>query len=272
MMTPVRRSSRAARGFSLIELMIALVAGLIVSYAIVAFTMASMKSNAEYVQSTKLTQSLRNALDLVVRDLRRAGYDETAVTRLAGGSTNSNIGNSPFTKVLLDNTSPSPTNGSCILYAYDRTGGTGGTLEKDNGEIRGLRRVVVTPSNTGSQVGVIEYAVSKSGVSKPTCSDATATYTSYPPACNGNWCPLTDASTINIRAFTITQTATSVGTDPTAVAIRTMQVEVAGRLVGDDTVSYLNGVSASYRRGLRATVKMRSDCINPTISNCNASP
>lgn len=266
--------SRARRqgGFTLTELMVALVAGLIVSYAVVAFAMASMKSNAEYVQSTKLTQSLRNSLDLIVRDLRRAGYDELALSRLAGGNTNSAIGNSPFTKVLLNNSNPSPTNGSCILYAYDRTGGTGGTLEKGNGEIRGLRRVVVTPSNTGYQVGVIEYAVSNATDSKPTCSDATATYTTYPPSCNGNWCPLTDASTVNIRAFTITQTATQVGTDPTAVAIRNMQLELAGRLVGDDATSYLGGVSSSYRRGLRATVRMRSDCINPTISSCNASP
>ena len=261
-----------SRGFSLIELMIALVAGLIVSYAVVAFAMASMKSNAEYVQSTKLTQSLRNSLDLIVRDLRRAGYDELALTRLAGGNTNSNVGNSPFTKVLLNNSNPSPTNGSCILYAYDRTGGTGGTLEKANGEIRGLRRVQVTPTNTGFQVGVIEYAVSNATDTKPSCTDATAVYTTYPPTCNGNWCPLTDASTVNIRAFQITQTAAQVGTDPTAVAIRNMRVELAGRLVGDDTVSYLNGVSTSYRRGLRATVKMRSDCINATISNCDASP
>lgn len=256
-------------GFSLIELMIALVAGLIVSYAVVAFAMSSIKSNGEYVQSTKLTQSLRNTLDIVVRDLRRAGYDDLAVARLAGGGTSPAVGASPLSPVLLDNSDA--TNQSCIIYGYDRPSGTPGSVDVANGEVRGLRRRVVTPSNTGSQVGVIEYAVS-SGTTRPTCADASATYTSYPPACNGVWCPLTDASTINIQTFTIAQNSTQVGTDPNAVSIRNLQIALNGRLVGDNGTSYLNGVSTSFRRGLQATIKVRSDCVNIAISNCNASP
>ena len=37
-------------GFSLVELMVALVAGLVVSTAVVAFTLSTMKSNGEYIQ------------------------------------------------------------------------------------------------------------------------------------------------------------------------------------------------------------------------------
>ena len=40
------KSTQRNLGFSLIELMVALVAGLIVSYAVIAFCMSSMKSNA----------------------------------------------------------------------------------------------------------------------------------------------------------------------------------------------------------------------------------
>jgi hypothetical protein len=232
--------------------------------------MSSMKSNAEYVQSTKLTQSLRNTLDIVVRDLRRAGYDENAVTRLAGGNTNVNVGASPFSPMLLDNSDA--TNGSCIIYGYDRPSGTGGSVDVANGEVRGLRRRVVTPSNTGSQVGVIEYAVSL-GTTRPTCAAASATYTTYPPSCNGVWCPLTDASTVNIQTFTITElSSTVIGVDPTAVRLRNLQVALNGRLVGDNGSSYLNGVSTSFRRGLLASVRARTDCVNTTITNCNASP
>ena len=264
--------SRMARGFSLIELMVALVAGLIVSYAVIAFTMSSMKSNAEYVQATKLTQSLRNTLDIVVRDLRRAGYDNNAVTRLAGGTTHSQVGVSPFSKMLLDNSDA--TNGSCILYAYDGPNGTNGSLSIADGEVRGLRRRVVTPSNTGEAVGVIEYATSATTV-KPTCGGASADYTTYPHACNATslWCPLTDASTINITEFAISEnSSTAVGTDPSAVRLRNFSVELNGRLVGDDGVSYLNGVSNSYRRGLMAAVKVRTDCVNTTIANCSGTP
>ena len=59
---------------ALVELMVALVAGLIVSAAVTRFFISSMKSNGEYVQSTRLTQELRNILDLMSRDVRRAGY------------------------------------------------------------------------------------------------------------------------------------------------------------------------------------------------------
>ena len=273
-MTGRYSSSRAAsRGFSLIELMVALVAGLIVSYAVVAFTMSSMKSNAEYVQSTKLTQSLRNTLDIVMRDLRRAGYDDNAIGRLSGGVASLAVGNSPFSPLLLDNSDA--TNGSCVIYAYDRPSAIAadaGKLNPDQGEVRGLRRRQVTPSNTGKQVGVIEYAVS-AGTAKPTCGAASADYTTFPAQCNGMWCPLTDASTINISTFAIAETsATVIGTDPGAIRIRNFSLALDGRLVGDDGTSYLNGVSSSYKRGLAATIRVRSDCVNTTIVNCNSSP
>ena len=273
-----------SRGFTLIELMIALVAGLIVSSAVVAFTMASMKSNAEYVQSAKLTQTLRNTLDLVVRDLRRAGYDDAAVTRLAGGADSTAVGTSPFSPLLLENGSPTPTNGSCIIYAYDRPGGTAGTLQVGNGEVRGLRRVQVTPTGATTSVGVIEYATSATTV-KPTCGGATAVYTSYPPACNTTslWCPLTDAATINIQRFSITEPdpltepPPNVGGNPNAIRIRTLRIAMSGRLVGDSgTLSadgtYLTGVSTSYARGVRATVKVRSDCVKSVVADCRLSP
>jgi prepilin-type N-terminal cleavage/methylation domain-containing protein len=265
---------RRNHGFSLIELMVALVAGLIVSYAVIAFVMSSMKSNAEYVQSTRLTESLRNSLDLVVRDVRRAGYDDGAIKRLAGGAVSVAVGLSPFTPMLLDNTSPSPSNGSCVIYAYDRPGGTAGSLDVANGEVRGIRRVQVTPTGASTTVGVLEYATS-TGTTKPACNGATAVYTSYPPSCNATslWCPLTDSSSINIRAFTVTEnSSTVVGSDPNAVRIRNFTVAMTARLVGDNSVSYLNGVSTSYKRGVQAEVRVRSDCVNTTITNCNVSP
>ena len=269
----MKATPRRPQGFTLVELMVALVAGLIASYAVVAFALSSMKSNAEYVQSTKLTQSLRNTMDIVVRDLRRAGYDDTAIIRLAGGSTNSNVGTSPFAPIKLDNSDA--TNGSCIIYAYDRSGGTAGTLQLSNGEVRGLRRRVVTPTGASSSVGVIEYAVSE-GTTRPACNGASAVYTSYPPSKNSTslWRPLTDASSINVLNFTVTEnpnSSTVIGTDPTAVRLRDFEVVIRARLVGDNGTSY-NGMSSSYSRGVKASVKIRTDCINSTITNCNASP
>lgn len=283
----MRNFQKSPRGFTLIELMIAMVAGLIVSYAVVAFTMASMKSNAEYVQSAKLTQTLRNSLDLVVRELRRAGYDDAALTRLNGGADSPAVGNSNFTKICLGDSGDSDCNsvseyeGDCIIYAYDRPGGTAGTVEASNGEVRGLRRVQVTPTGASSSVGVIEYAVS-AGSTKPACDGAKAVYTSYPPQCNttSKWCPLTDSATINIRGFDISDRAlaqtgtasTTVGSNPNGVWVRNLNIAITGRLVGDNSITYLNGVSTSYKRGVTATVRVRSDCVRSNLANCNTSP
>ena len=60
------------RGVSLIEMMIALVAGLVVSGAALALVLATMKSNSETIKATRLTQELRATADVIARDLRRA--------------------------------------------------------------------------------------------------------------------------------------------------------------------------------------------------------
>ena len=70
---------RRHAGFSLIELMIALTAGIIIIGAVSMFTVATMRSYSENILSTLLTQELRTSMNLVVRELRRAGHDSTSV-------------------------------------------------------------------------------------------------------------------------------------------------------------------------------------------------
>jgi prepilin-type N-terminal cleavage/methylation domain-containing protein len=249
------RINRAARqsGFSLIELMIALVAGLIVSAALVAFTMSSFRSNGEYVLSTRLTQELRNSLDLVMRDLRRAGYDEGALGRLAQGTM------SPFSPMLVE--------ADCVVYAYDRDTANDPALYHDgeidlaNGEVRALRRVDV--DYNGSNVGVIEYAVSTDGL-KPDCDGDTADYDQFPPQCNdaSNWCALSDPAILNITEFALADNSTTVGIAPTQVVLRDIGVTISGQLAS----------STEFTRTVKSTVRVRSDCFNETITECNAIP
>ena len=59
-------------GFTLIELMVALVVGLIVSGAAIALMVSIMKSNSETIRATRLTQELRVTAEIVSRELRRA--------------------------------------------------------------------------------------------------------------------------------------------------------------------------------------------------------
>lgn len=66
----LKRTSHS--GFSLIELMIGLVIGLIISGAVLVFIAATLKANSETVQSMKLNHELRSLSEIIVRDVRRA--------------------------------------------------------------------------------------------------------------------------------------------------------------------------------------------------------
>jgi len=246
-----------SRGFSLIELMMALVAGLIVSYAVLAFTMSSMKNNGEYVQSTQLTQELRNTLDMATRELKRAGYDENALSHMAAGDA------SPFSPMLI---SGANTDSSCLIYGYDRNLGTPGAVDVNRGEVRGLRRVIV------GGVGIVEFAVSANGT-RPLCNDDTsAGYASYPPSCTGVWCPLSDPKRVTVTAFRVAPTIQTTGTGTAQVRLREFKITLSGRRVGDNGTNYLNNTDSSYTRTVVSTVKVRSECARPIITQCDVSP
>ena len=261
------RLLRQPRGFTLVELMVAMVAGLLVSAAVLSFFLSSMKSNGDYVQSTRLTQDLRNTLDLLTRDVRRAGSDDDAL-RYVG---NTNV--SPFTPICLANGSSTTClgaggTGNCLIYAYDRTypnggttvTGTPGTLDTATAEARGIRFRSVTNAE-GRTVGVIEYARS-SGGNRPHCDDAAATYTSYPAACNGMWCPLSDPAKVDMTALTIVNNSQTIGVDPSALMERVFDFTLAGRIAGN----------TEFVRDVQTSLKIRSDCMRATVTDCNARP
>jgi prepilin-type N-terminal cleavage/methylation domain-containing protein len=246
---------RKQTGFTLTELMIALAAGLVVSTAAVAFVLSSMKSNGEYVVSTRLTQELRNTLDLVSRDLRRAGYDEFSMSAMSSGRV------SPFSRVRMCDaagncvggvTAPTPPL-VCVIYSYDRNGGNPGALDVDNGEVRAVRRKAV------NGVGVIEYAVS-TGTTKPSCGGAGPDYSVFPVSCNATttWCPLTDPTKLDITSFVLTDTGTTTG----GVRLRDSGIVLQGRPTG----------ATDYVRGVRGSVRIRSDCYDTSLANCLLTP
>jgi prepilin-type N-terminal cleavage/methylation domain-containing protein len=270
----MKTSIPANKGFSLVELMVAMVAGLIVSSAVISFTMSSMKSNGEYVLSTRLTQELRNTLDLVTRDLRRAGYDDNAMKYFG----NDNV--SPFSPIHVETaTEADGSISSCVIYAYDRSFpnfsstpvGTIGGLDISNGEVRGIRRKLVTSG--GRTFGVIEYAVS-AGTTKPQCGDAVvvANYSSMPGTCDpstGNiWCPLSDARNLNITGFNIVYNFKDLPVLPSPppsplppqMRQRWLDVTLTGSLANTN----------EFVRDVRTTVKVRADCTRAGASFAGA--
>lgn len=157
-------SLKPQAGFSLVEMMVAIVAGLIVLGAVTAFAVSTVRSYSENIQSSRLTQELRTSMNLVVREIRRAGYDASAVTRVLTSSTPSQY-----------DTLSTPTD-ECVVYEYDRQANGGAPVAT---EVRGIRRRAAT--------GVLQLNAS-SGVID----------------CNGlaGWQDITDRNTVQITKFT----------------------------------------------------------------------
>lgn len=260
---------RHQAGFTLVEMMVSLLAGLIVVGAVLAFALSSVRANSEYLSATRLSQDLRATLDQVAEDLRRAGYDEAAlayVSRPAGSTLAS-----PFARIFTDTIATPTTPASCVLYAYDRTGGTPGVLDLGNGEARGIRRVDRTIN--GATVGVIE--IGESAGTALSCNDGSPDYTSQPFACRNGWCPLSDPTVVDVQSFTIANDRPVAGGVPGLIVnasattsvlpmqVRKFRLNITGQRVGDASVS----------RSLRTDVRVRADCVRAGAAvDCIAVP
>ena len=71
----IRTSSRSSqRGAGIIELMVGVTVGLIAMAGVIGLLGGHLRGNTDLVRTTRLNNELRGAMDLIVRDLRRAGY------------------------------------------------------------------------------------------------------------------------------------------------------------------------------------------------------
>lgn len=99
-------------GFTLIELMIAILLGLMVIAATISIYVATARSSSNTVKSAQLNYDLNSAMTLMANDLRRAGYWAGA---LPGVDPKTN----PF---MSGTTNASIPSASCVLYTYDADG------------------------------------------------------------------------------------------------------------------------------------------------------
>jgi Tfp pilus assembly protein PilW len=243
----------------MVEMMVSIASGMVVTSAAVSFLVASMTSNTNYVRAARFTQDLRNNMDYVTGELRRAGYDENAMHYVALSSSSSV--SSPFApmKIVRGNS-----DNSCVLYAYDgktaRTStGTGpGYLDIANGEIHGMRRMTRTVN--GIVIGVIEVAQTSSTATSINCDGASPDYTTYPAACNvaSGWCALSDPKQIDITSFRLVDN--SIWNPPTASPfgskVRELGVTLQGVLVGKN----------EYARSVQSDVRVRAECLRPVAA------
>ncbi|WP_068545775.1 PilW family protein [Thalassotalea crassostreae] len=113
-------------GLTLIELLLAMVLGLIVLSGVIYVYLAVIVSTSDTLKSSKLNSQLMTIMSVVSSDIRRAGYWDNSVDLLPPTQNPFNIEDDSLlviTKSMSDNTAITENtdeSGTCILYSYDR--------------------------------------------------------------------------------------------------------------------------------------------------------
>lgn len=222
-------------GFGLVELMISILVGLIVIAAVTSLVLATLRTDRETLQMTRLTQDLRSVMALVTRDIRRAGYWPYAIEDIGSGlSTNPHDAITFYSGAAIDE----PDDGldaDCIYYSYhDDSAGSASSI--DDLEIKGFRY--------DEDSLAIEAMTSDAG-----SDDSCATDSS-------DWQPLTDNNpserTVEITGFSFRTVDGDPFPNAGGVMIREIVVSLEGRLADDPDVT----------RRIEETIRVRNDQIN----------
>ena len=227
------RTSNAQRGLSLIELLVAMVVGLIVLAAAVSFLSRHLRESRAVQVELRLLQDLRSAIDLIGRDLRRAAYwGQASAGVWQPGATTTPV--NPYAFVTIASQQ--------VDFNFSRDNNENNAL--DTNEQFGFRL----------RGGVVEFMLGAANS-------------------GSNWQALTDANTVAITSFTVTPsvqrmslegmcaTACSAADSAASVCppqqhLRNLNIALTGRSVSD----------AKVVRNLESQVRLRNDAISGKCS------
>ena len=222
----VRHLTRCARehGVTLIELMIGLTLGLILMAGTLALFAGHLTSNNELMRTTRLNNELRGAMDMIVRDIRRASYWGNSISGVWYPNT-PGIQVNPFLQI-------DAANAGQFTYRYDNNGD--GIV--DTNETYRFQR-----NATDGTIELVQLAADGN------------TATSTVPVSDEQLTEITQlAFALTDRTATTTCLKTGAGpTTPTPplLHIRQITVTITGRLRADTTVT----------RTLSESVRLRND-------------
>jgi prepilin peptidase dependent protein B len=224
-------SLRRARGFNLIELMVAMTIGMFLLLGASTFFINMLQSTGNNLTRSKLDAELRLAMQFIANDVKRAGYyqgkpslDSADLAALSAASITGNNINpinatvNPDTFLRMYRPTATPA-GSCLLYGYNRNGNLtgGGRVDLyDDGELTGVRL----------NNGVLQVRTSCVACSYTSCSA-------------GTWSDLTDSALIEITALSFSNgdTACSGASPPASqcpwpsgAPVLSLKVTISGRL------------------------------------------
>lgn len=219
-----RAPRRGQRGLSIMELLVGITVGLIVTGGAVMLLAKNMAGSRMLLTESRLNEDLRNAADLLTRDLRRAGYWGNAMKGVTAiGLTSATTAN-PYAAVTA------PTSGDEVDYRFSRDPAT------DNDTLDGNEQFGFRLSNEAIQM--------QAGSGWTDVTDKTAVkIKKFQVTANEVTVPLGDAC----------PTVCGVGTPncPTA-KVRSYTVLLQGESAQDDKI----------KRSLRTTVRVRNDQVS----------
>lgn len=108
---------RQQTGITLIELLIGMLVGLIIVAAGIAVFSTSLRGQTDNIKLARLNQDMRAMMDIMARDIRRAGF-VTSDPEANWASLQNNPFFGPTTDIAVWNYDTG--NNNCIVYAYNR--------------------------------------------------------------------------------------------------------------------------------------------------------
>lgn len=238
MMSPL--NTYREKGFTLIELMIAILIGFIVVAAVLTIYFSTVRGSSNTLKLTRLNQDLGVAMLIMTNDIRRAGY-------WGGAVTGANLTQNPFTDVEVRDVGAAalqvpvagtPVSGNCITYAYDANAWPDATYNiansaaPDAAEYFGFRL-----ANNAIQIktqGTTSQAVA--------CDD-------------GAWVNLTDPDEVTITnlQFTLSAEYSATNASGNMVTARSVNIVISGQSESD----------AAIDASLTDIVKIRNNLVEP---------
>jgi prepilin-type N-terminal cleavage/methylation domain-containing protein len=218
------------RGFSVIELMIAIAISFVVVLGMERVFVSSFRANSTAIAYTNLNSQLRSVMQAMSRDIRRSGFWAGSMGDIANGSQAN-----PFVAVAVVDQDADGID-DCILYGYDSDEDGD---PADTNEWRGFRY------NAGTQA--VEVKVGGGTQAQVTGADCAA----------GTWESFIDNNVVQVTALVLTSTEHVIQVkdecpdlaEELNIRVRELDVRLTGQLASDNAIT----------RTLFDTVRLRND-------------
>ncbi len=209
---------KKVKGFTLIELMIAMVLGLFVIGAVITIYLMTVSASSDTVKSARLNHDLALAMTLMVNDIKRTGY-------WGGAIAEADVSNNPF---MASTARPALYDSNqCIVYSYDANPPI--TVDSDeyygfrlNNGVLEIRFSGTTNANCTNGAWVSNNLIDEDDITVTTLS-FTPTYTCL---------------NITTPASTIASTSTECTTvSDSVIELRQLEIVLTGELSDDAAVT-----------------------------------